>query len=80
MLDPQVTRTAPVACVTRGEFTLERRRRCALRSGAQFLPKRRQSIAADMAFDEAVAQTLVELGNATPRSASPLMKEQKIND
>ena len=53
--------------VARGEMTLEGRHRCldAFGSGSQFLPKCRQSIAAEVAFDQAVAHALLKLGNAT---------------
>ena len=57
-------REAFVAC---GEMTLECRHRCldAFGSGSQFLAKRRQSIAAKVAFDQSVAHALLKLGDAT---------------
>ena len=55
------------AFVTRSKIALECRHRCldAFGSRSQFLSKCRQSIAAEVAFDETVAHTLLEFGNAT---------------
>jgi hypothetical protein len=54
------------ALIARGEMALEESHRCldAFGSGSQFLPKCRQSIAAEVAFYQAVTYALLKLGNA----------------
>ena len=55
------------AFVARSKIALECRHRClnALGSRPQFVSECRQTIAAEVAFDETVAHTLLEFNNAT---------------